>query len=33
MRAHPELVHTIPAPLQEHFDIDTVADLAAAQQK
>ena len=33
MRAHPELVHTIPAPPQEHFDIDTVADLAAAQQK
>ena len=33
MRAHPELVHTIPAPPQEHFDIDTVADLTAAQQK
>ena len=33
MRAHPELVHTVPAPLQEHFDIDTEADLLAAQQQ
>lgn len=33
MRSHPELVHTVPAPPQEHFDIDTVADLTAAQQK
>ncbi len=33
MRAHPELVRTVPAPPQEHFDIDTQADLRAAQQK
>lgn len=33
MRAHPELVHTISAPPQEHFDIDTQADLLAAQKK
>lgn len=33
MRAHPELVHTVPAPPQEHFDIDTEADLLAAQQQ
>lgn len=33
MRAHPELVHTVPAPPQEHFDIDTEADLFAAQQQ
>ena len=33
MRAHPELVHTISAPPQEHFDIDTQADLLAALQQ
>ena len=33
MRAHPELVRTIAAPVEEHIDIDTPSDLAAAQNR
>ena len=33
MRAHPELVRTIDAPAEEHIDIDTPSDLAAAQNR
>ena len=33
MRAHPELVRTIAAPVEEHIDSDTPSDLAAAQNR